>query len=162
MPKLIPIINDSFTPPVIGFRFWCPACRALHPLYIVKWADCPVWWWNGNLDRPQFAPSLRMIQENNCHLYVSDGMLAYCNDCKHEFRNQTIPMVDFDTERWCPMSTLHTINGKPVDATATQAAAPVTADNPSVVPTLETHNARCGNVGIVGAVCPFCGVKLES
>lgn len=105
-----------------------------------------------------------MIQENNCHLYVTDGMLAYCNDCKHEFRNKTIPMVEFDTERWCPVGTLHTINGKPVPvtaaATATQTPA-VTTETPTVAPTMETHLARCGNVGIVGAVCPSCGLKLE-
>lgn len=41
-----------------------------------------------------------MIQENNCHLYVTDGMLAYCNDCKHEYRNKTVPMMDFDPDRW--------------------------------------------------------------
>lgn len=164
MPKLIPI---TFEAEIIGYRFWCPACRALHPLYTVKWADGPVWWFNGDLERPQFAPSLRMIQENNCHLYVSDGLLVYCNDCKHELRNQTIPMADFDLERWCPVSTLHTLNGKPVEKSTAPSPLPtVSLGNPTVtataaVATLETHRANCGDVGIVGAVCPSCGVSLE-
>jgi Family of unknown function (DUF6527) len=149
MPKLIPIVaQPAGAEETIGYRFWCPACRALHPLYTVKWGDCPVWWFNGNLQRPQFAPSLRMIQENNCHLYVTDGLLAYCNDCRHEYRNKTVPMVDFDTERWCPVDTLHTINGKPVDATATEAPA-AKQDNPTVTAST-THQEACGNVGITG------------
>lgn len=152
MAKLIPIVHGAR---VIGYRFYCPACKALHPYYTVKLPDYPVWWFDGNMDQPSFSPSLRMIQENNCHLYVTGGVLAYCNDCKHELRGQNVPMVEWDVERWCPVDVLHTINGKPVgNPTATQPPTvnATVATNTTQANQAVTHRPECGEVGNFGLV----------
>jgi hypothetical protein len=112
MAKLIPILSFD-RQSIRGYRFWCPACRELHPLYVA--GPPPLWWFDGNMDSPTFSPSLRMLGGNGCHLTIGQGVIYYCNDSGHEFRNKSVPMVDYDFERRYPVSVLHTINGRPVE-----------------------------------------------
>lgn len=172
MAKLIPIVfNDGA---VRGYRFYCPACKELHPFYVS--GPPPLWSFDGNMDSPSFSPSLRMLGGNGCHLYVGAGSITYCNDSGHELKGQTIPMVEWDLERWCPVGTLHTINGKPVGGednsqfrTANQAPPPMVGVKPAPTPeptasaavektvaapakSSGQHRAECGDVGDVGDV----------
>jgi hypothetical protein len=57
------------------------------------------------------------------------------------------------------MDNLHTLNGKPIDATAGAAAAPapfvaelVNTTTTAAIPQVKIHRAECGNAGIVGEV----------
>lgn len=161
MAKLIPFRLHDGT--LYGYGFWCPACQNVHAFNVAVFQ--PLWSFDGNMESPTFGPSLRMIGGNNCHLFVQQGMISYCPDSGHALAGKIVPMVDFDIERWCPVDTLHTLNGKPVDATATQAVV-TPVGNPTVTATaaaatMETHLARCGDVGNVGPVCPHCGVVLD-
>lgn len=160
MAKLIPRTAQDGT--LLGYSFYCPACKSLHPFNVA--GGPPLWWFNGDLESPSFSPSLRML-DSGCHLYVTGGQISYCNDCPHEFRNKIVPLVDWDFERWCPVSTLHTINGKPVGgvqpeagpppmvgASQAPAAQPAPSKKKSDSKKSQTHRAECGDVGDVGEV----------
>jgi|SRR5579864_267001 len=145
MAKLIPLRIHDRT--LYGYGFWCPACLEVHHFNTAVFQ--PLWSFDGNMEAPTFGPSLRMLGGNGCHLFVLGGMIQYCPDSRHALAGKTVPMVDFDLERWCPVDTLHTINGKPVEnPTVTQQTA-AKVENPTV--TSQTHQAGCGNVGATGA-----------
>jgi len=97
-----------------GYSHWCPACDEMHPL-----PDS--WTFDGNLEKPTFAPSFkhnglkltygpdgkwdgwaRDAAGNTiphiCHYHITEGKIAYCNDCNHEFNSKTIPMPDLPDE----------------------------------------------------------------
>lgn len=101
------------------------------------------------MEKPTFLPSLRYLSGTRCHLYVTNGEIYYCNDCPHEFRGKTVPMVDFDIERWCPVSSLTTVNGKPLESGEAASRETQAAPPPAIVS--KTHRAECGNVGETGA-----------
>lgn len=70
------------------YFFWCPACNQEHHYHVVP----DGWTFNGNWDSPSFSPSLRL---DNCHLFVTDGKIDYCNDCKHHLNGKSqVKMVD--------------------------------------------------------------------
>lgn len=85
------------------FTFYCPGCKHGHHYEVPRWS------FNGNYDKPTFAPSLRMftpqskdpvdgtaIQEKTiCHLHLRDGRIEFCNDCDHDLKGQTVDMVPF-------------------------------------------------------------------
>lgn len=95
--------------------FWCPGCREAH---IVG----PTWDFNGDYDRPTFAPSIlvrgnKVVKDENgkwtgdwqrdaagnlipevCHSFVRDGQIQFLNDCTHALAGQTVPLRPFDTE----------------------------------------------------------------
>lgn len=79
------------------------------------------WEFDGNLSSPTFRPSfkhsgLKVVKVDGkwtgdwvhdaqgntvpdiCHYNVTAGQLQYCNDCTHEFINQTIPIPDLPEE----------------------------------------------------------------
>jgi hypothetical protein len=135
-----------------GYGFYCPACQELHHYYVAIFQ--PLWSFNGSMERPSFSPSLRMLRGNGCHLYVTDGQISYCGDSRHAFAGKVVPMVEYDVERGCPMDSLHTINGKPVDPATAQSPAVIPVGDPTVTATAAavstTHTAASGNVGATG------------
>lgn len=98
--KLIPVVQEGKG--TVGYSFWCPGCEELHRFSIS--GNAPVWTFNGDLQNPSFSPSLRVRGIGECHLYVQNGQIAYCSDCTHELKGKTVPLVDFDVERWCPVN----------------------------------------------------------
>lgn len=75
--------------------FWCPGCGEPHPFDLTRWQ------WNGDLKKPTFTPSLLCNKDNpliRCHLFVTDGKITYCGDCHPELKNQTVDMVEWDSE----------------------------------------------------------------
>lgn len=87
----------------IEYAFWCPGCKCNHS-YCVQRKDPidvgPVWQWNGSVDKPTFSPSLLVWMsraEKRCHLFVRDGMIQFLDDCAHDLKCKTVPMVDFDS-----------------------------------------------------------------
>src|SRR5260370_35313177 len=106
--KLIPITLRDGT--LRGYRFYCPACRELHPLYVA--GPPPLWSFDGNFESPSFGPSLRMIGGNGFHLFLQQGQILYRPDSHPARAGKTVPMGYWVLERWCPQRTLHTLTGK--------------------------------------------------
>ena len=77
--------------------FYCPACKCVHPFDLDRWT------FNGDVERPTFSPSLRVLNPTDttttCHLFVRDGRIEYCGDCPHEMAGKTVDMVDWDTDK---------------------------------------------------------------
>jgi hypothetical protein len=62
-----------------------------------------VWSWNGNLERPTFAPSIRVGWDHGeertpvvCHSFVRDGRIEFLADSTHALAGQTVelPLVE--------------------------------------------------------------------
>lgn len=70
---------------------WCPACDKPHALGVRPGA----WTWDGNVEAPTFAPSLRVTSSDPaccCHSYVRAGKWEYLPDCSHALAGQTVPV----------------------------------------------------------------------
>lgn len=92
---------------VVGFDllFWCPACRCTHG--VSTRGPGPVWTFNGDYERPTFAPSLKMeivapktaMEPEKllscCHLVVTCGRISYEGDCTHGMAGRVIDMEEF-------------------------------------------------------------------
>lgn len=71
--------------------FHCPGCKHGHSYTVPRWT------WNGSMDKPTFTPSLlNTTPEKRCHLFVTDGRIHFCSDCRHELAGQTVEMEDED------------------------------------------------------------------
>lgn len=93
-----------------GYFVKCPACEAddggSGHLFAVKMGDgSPGWSFDGNFERPTFAPSMlaRSLigshrRELRCHSFVRNGNIEYLGDCTHAMKGQTIPLPEFDDE----------------------------------------------------------------
>lgn len=74
----------------VNYWFWCYPCDTFHYFrtHAAKGAPKqPLWSFNGNMDKPTFSPSL-LYRYVGCHLTLTDGVLSYCDDCKHAWRNK--------------------------------------------------------------------------
>ena len=59
----------------------------------------PVWSWNGDTERPTLRPSVRTSDGelgNVCHSWINDGKIQFLDDCTHEFRGQTLDLLEVD------------------------------------------------------------------
>ncbi len=95
--------------------FWCPGCKELHVVG-------PGWKFNGNYERPTFAPSI-LIQSGHylpthkkgepcwctynaahpdkppvftcdcCHSFVRDGQIQFLNDCTHKLAGKIVALA---------------------------------------------------------------------
>lgn len=98
------------------YRFYCPGCGFHHVYYTMEpYHNGAKWEFNGNIESPTFSPSLlnrwgkyadpnfddsdltedqKKALSGQCHLFVIDGHIHYCNDCTHELSGKTVPMED--------------------------------------------------------------------
>ena len=53
-PKLWAAPHDNGTNDVTYF-FWCPGCKKIHPYQVPRWT------FNGDMNKPTFTPSLKML-----------------------------------------------------------------------------------------------------
>lgn len=63
------------------------------------------WTWNGSTTAPTLRPSvLNTGHGHRCHTWITDGQAQYLDDCSHDLRGQTVPLlpVDQPTERQDP------------------------------------------------------------
>lgn len=76
----------------------------LHPYRVNGEAKGPKWSFNGDYESPTFSPSLLVNpgdKYSQCHLFVTNGQIQYCNDSFHQLSGKTIPMVDIpDLDVW--------------------------------------------------------------
>lgn len=82
------------------YSFYCPGCEHDHIYYVNSphwYKDTEGWHFNGDLENPTFTPSLlNTWNEGRCHLYVTNGVINYCNDCTHEYNGkQNVPMKQY-------------------------------------------------------------------
>lgn len=95
-----------------GMMFYCPACRTLHRYRLTQpeGSTMPLWSFNGSMGRPSFTPSLLLYTLKGkhidgkwvadgpriviCHLFVTDGVIEYCDDNPHALKGQKIPLPD--------------------------------------------------------------------
>ena len=67
------------------------------------------WTWNGNTEKPTLRPSVLSTGtrylggeptdksqwvEYRCHSWINDGKAQFLDDCSHEYRNQTLDLLD--------------------------------------------------------------------
>lgn len=81
----------------LGWAHWCPACEEAHVFAVDRaFANGACWTFNGNLDEPSFQPSMRIrVGPRVCHYFLTKGQLAFCGDCTHALRGQTVPLPAF-------------------------------------------------------------------
>ena len=91
--KVTPKADDSGA--IVGYVFHCPGCEHGHIFYTPRWA------FNGALDRPTFTPSLLNTcdlhpdpKQRRCHLFLTNGVLHFCNDCSHDFAGKTFELPE--------------------------------------------------------------------
>lgn len=103
-----------------GLMFWCAPCDMPH-LVRVGQGSGPRWAWNGDVERPTFAPSVLVTWEQwvppattleiagaiergeivqsrvpkTCHSFVTDGRIEYLGDCTHALAGQTVDLADW-------------------------------------------------------------------
>lgn len=85
--------------------FECPAQNC--GLVRVPLKGEPRWTWNGSLDKPTLAPSVRISWDfgeapnrthNCCHFNITDGVIQFAADSTHELKGQNVPMADVTAE----------------------------------------------------------------
>lgn len=85
-----------------GWLIRCPACNREH--FIPKDGR---WTFNGNIEKPTFKPSINEcsnppnhknyrpdIPTFRCHYIITDGRIAFCSDCTHALKGQTVELPD--------------------------------------------------------------------
>ena len=86
----------------VGTRhcYWCPGCDALHCIAIRPHTqdNGAGWTFEGSLECPTYAPSQLTTwrsskEERRCHTFIRQGMIQFLDDCTHELKGQTVPMV---------------------------------------------------------------------
>lgn len=94
-----------------SYWFWCNGCETHHAFRTRKFegetksdgkTPAPVWTFNGNLEKPSFAPSLlyKWSHEGKdvvCHLFLRDGILEYLSDCTHKLAGKRVPLGELPT-----------------------------------------------------------------
>jgi hypothetical protein len=89
---------------------WCPGCDEPHGIRI-EGPSGPKWSFNGNYDRPTFAPSILCfttettddddkplpapVRRTLCHYHVRDGRIEFCGDSPHKLTGQTVDLPDW-------------------------------------------------------------------
>ncbi len=103
------------------FTFWCPGCKCGHGIWTTKRNSISsIWSFNGDMEKPTFAPSLLITQEtwtppvtpenieqwrkqpwtqtktsSVCHSFIRNGMIEFLSDCTHALAGKTVPMEAF-------------------------------------------------------------------
>jgi hypothetical protein len=91
------------TPQSYGVNAWfvCPACGIGHRYMVRNDGVQPSWAWNGDTSRPTFTPSL-LMPDLGCHLFVKDGRIEFCGDCRHSLAGETVEMREIGDPRDFP------------------------------------------------------------
>jgi hypothetical protein len=89
-----------------GFAHWCPGCEQHHGFYVANAGPGgAIWTFDGNVDRPTFAPSMVVNYEayqdegisvgaERCHYWLRSGAIEFLNDCTHQLKGLTITLPD--------------------------------------------------------------------
>jgi hypothetical protein len=89
----------------VGELVECPACGYGHLFRTVPGKhDEPVWSFNGDRDKPTFAPSMLVNSRTHvtnpnailCHSFVRDGRIEFLGDCSHAMAGQTVDLPEIE------------------------------------------------------------------
>lgn len=62
--------------------------------------ETPCWTWNGNIESPTLKPSVlsKMGRDGSvvCHSWINDGKVQFLADCTHEFKGQTLDLLEVE------------------------------------------------------------------
>lgn len=90
------------------YCFDCPGCGFLHQIADKNYqGPGHKWDFNGNLDKPTFAPSYLLWSDHpetkkrmlTCHSYIREGQIQFLSDCTHSYAGKTYDMPDVEGER---------------------------------------------------------------
>lgn len=57
------------------------------------------WTWNGSTDAPRLRPSVLTEGHNfRCHSWISGGSVQFLPDSSHDWRGQTVPLLDITAQ----------------------------------------------------------------
>jgi len=85
-----------------AWLFDCPGCGIGHAPYTKNTPGGPTWTFNGDVERPTFAPSLLVRWQRNgrepvvCHSFVRAGRIEFLGDCTHALAGQTIELAEIE------------------------------------------------------------------
>jgi hypothetical protein len=93
------ITKQDGTPDGRLLFFWCPGCHERH-YFDVDRTERPNWTFNGDFERPTFTPSLLYPSKHpRCHLFLTDGVLIYLDDCGHDLAGKRVPLPDLPEDQ---------------------------------------------------------------
>src|SRR6185437_4903983 len=87
-----------------AYAHWCPGCQHAHVIFVS--GEHPYWTFNGDVNRPSFQPSIRIFtpahedegekfqEETICHYFITDGVIEFCGDCRHEMKGQKVALPE--------------------------------------------------------------------
>ena len=62
------------------------------------------WSWNGDIEKPTLKPSVLtegsaltddgQFYKFRCHTWINDGQAIFLDDCRHEYKGQTLDLID--------------------------------------------------------------------
>lgn len=85
--KLVRTVSKSDVTKWITF---CPACQCCHVMRDGTWT------FNGDYEKPTFGGSLAVTSEKPyCHSTITDGLIFYHGDSKHQYAGKSVPMEPF-------------------------------------------------------------------
>lgn len=91
-----------------GWMHWCPGCNDTHAIAVEHPHPSGArWTFDGNHDRPTFAPSVKITvgprpsvpvgrpdagKIDVCHYVIRDGQIEFCGDSTHALAGKTVPL----------------------------------------------------------------------
>lgn len=80
--------------------YYCPGCERKHNVPVeINLKVKTKWNWNGSLTAPTLQPSVKETSGpfpdghvECCHTILTDGVLAFQNDCTHKLKSQIVPL----------------------------------------------------------------------
>lgn len=86
---------------------WCPGCNEAHSIRIE--GGPPVWTFDGDYEKPTFAPSILCFttyddegdplpggqRRTLCHYFIRSGMIEFCGDSPHALAGKTVELPDW-------------------------------------------------------------------
>jgi|APFre7841882654_1041346.scaffolds.fasta_scaffold23564_3 hypothetical protein len=79
-----------------GWSFVCPGCDQHHVIPTEGGHERVNWQFNGDIERPTFTPSLRVVTKKECvcHSVITDGRIQFCGDCTHALVGKTVELLN--------------------------------------------------------------------
>lgn len=90
-----------------GFGHWCPGCRCAHIFWVAP-KERPVWTFDGNVNSPTFAPSMRSFvpadeeeglpEKTLCHYFLKAGVIDFLADSSGHALRGKVPLPPFPSD----------------------------------------------------------------
>lgn len=91
------------------YIFFCPGCKCGHHFWVSN-ANYKnpekLWGFNGDLDNPTVIGSILVMPHKGtpgvfkdtirCHSIITNGMISFCGDSEHEFKDKTVSLGDLN------------------------------------------------------------------